>query len=604
MTSQIGKYELIKSLGHGAMGEVFLARHPAIGREVAIKTILPTAGRLEDAEVRFRREAEAAGRINHPNIVTIYDFDRDGDLLYLVMEFVQGSDLADLFTARSLGRAQLLEVLAQVCDGLAFAHSRGTIHRDIKPSNVRVIQEGGRLQAKVMDFGIARVEGSGLTATGMVMGTVSYMAPEYIQTGQATPLGDVWAVGVMLYEGLTGKPPFGSESPTSILYRIIHEPVPPLEEQDLQGVNPAIRSILAKALEKDPADRYPSAAALGQALRACKDRNWTGVTDDRTEPLLLTQSLSKGVPTSLQPSHSSRPWIMGAALALAGVLTFTALRFWPKKPTPVATTPGWTNAAGITFLPIPAGNFRMGSPEGQGEDDEHPAHPVEISQPIYMGRTPVTVEEFQRFVQATGYRTEAEQGGGASVPLGGGLMNQQADASWRNPYFKQSGKDPVVCLSWNDAKAFIAWLNASESTGIYRLPTEAEWEYACRAGSTTRYSFGDDPEQMFLHGWCDPMGAGQTHPVAEKRPNAWGLFDMHGNVWQWCEDWYDKDAYKSGPASDPKGPGQGEAKVQRGGAWNIPATSARSAYRMRNIPSLRHATFGFRVLAEGKPKAP
>ena len=286
---------------------------------------------------------------------------------------------------------------------------------------------------------------------------------------------------------------------------------------------------------------------------------------------------------------------------MVAILGFIAVRFWPQRSTPAATAPGWSNPAGIAFLPIPAGTVRMGSPDGQGEADEHPAHRVELTRPFYLGRTPVTVDEFRGFVQATGYRTEAEQGGGASVPLGGGLMNQQPDASWRNPYFTQSGKDPAVCLSWNDAKAFIAWLNASESTGVYRLPTEAEWEYACRAGSSTAFTYGDDPEQMFLHGWCDPFAAGQTHPVAGKRPNAWGLYDMHGNVWQWCEDWYDKETYRGRAGSDPKGPSQGGAKVQRGGAWDAPPASARSAYRMRNAPSLRHATFGFRVLAERKP---
>jgi formylglycine-generating enzyme required for sulfatase activity len=106
---------------------------------------------------------------------------------------------------------------------------------------------------------------------------------------------------------------------------------------------------------------------------------------------------------------------------------------------------------------------------------------------------------------------------------------------------------------------------------------------------------------MFLHGWHDPIAEGQTHPVAQKRPNAWGLFDMHGNVWQWCQDWYDREAYRVSAASDPKGPGQGEAKVQRGGAWNGTQASARSACRMRNVPNLAQANFGFRVVAEGRP---
>jgi formylglycine-generating enzyme required for sulfatase activity len=189
------------------------------------------------------------------------------------------------------------------------------------------------------------------------------------------------------------------------------------------------------------------------------------------------------------PARSSRRWLIGVGLLLLGLLGFTAMKvWWPRGRIPAVAHGDWTNGAGITFVPIPAGTFLMGSPDAQGEGDEHPAHRVDILRPFYMARTPVTVAVFRRFVQATGYRTEAEQGGGAAVPLGGGLMNPQVDASWRNPYFKQSEQDPAVCLSWNDAKAFVAWLNAAESTQVYRLPTEAEWEYACRAGTTTAFS--------------------------------------------------------------------------------------------------------------------
>ena len=185
MAGQIGKYEIMRTLGQGAMGEVYLAHHPAIGREVAIKTILPNAAKGEDAEGRFRREAEAAGKLNHPNLVTIFDFDKDRDVLFLVMEFVKGDDLEDLIKQQALSPSQFLEVLAQVCDGLSHAHRNGIIHRDIKPSNVRVMRDGKNLLAKVMDFGIARMEDSNMTATGIVMGTVSYMAPS--TSAGATP---------------------------------------------------------------------------------------------------------------------------------------------------------------------------------------------------------------------------------------------------------------------------------------------------------------------------------------------------------------------------------------------------------------------------------
>ncbi len=286
MANRIGKYEILRTLGQGAMGEVYLATHPAIGREVAIKTILPAASRGEDAEGRFRREAEAAGRLNHPNLVTIFDFDKDQDRFYLVMEFVDGDDLENLIRSRGLSPSQFLEVLAQVCDGLSHAHRHGIIHRDVKPSNVRVMRDGRNFLAKVMDFGIARVEDSSLTATGIVMGTVSYMAPEYIREGHASAQSDLFAVGVMLYEALTGRKPFSGDNTTTILFKIVSEAPPPIDLEGIHGISPSIRMVLDKALAKDPAERFQTADDLGRALRACKDPTWSGVLDEATAILV------------------------------------------------------------------------------------------------------------------------------------------------------------------------------------------------------------------------------------------------------------------------------------------------------------------------------
>jgi len=297
MVKQLGKYEILRTLGQGAMGEVYLANHPTIGREVAIKTILPSAARGEDAEGRFRREATAAGKLNHPNLVTIYDFDRDGDILYLVMEYVKGDDLEDLIQDRSLSQSQFLELLAQICDGLSFAHRNGIIHRDIKPANVRVMRDGKRLLAKVMDFGIARIEDSGMTATGIVMGTVSYMAPEYIQSGHASAQCDLWAVGVMLYECLAGYKPFYAENTTTILFKIVTESPKPLEASVVQGVSPSIRNVMERALAKDPAQRFQTADDFAKALRACKDPSFIGSIEDA---VARTSSVKAG--TQVEPS--------------------------------------------------------------------------------------------------------------------------------------------------------------------------------------------------------------------------------------------------------------------------------------------------------------
>ena len=315
MWKHLGKYELLRTLGQGAMGEVYLAHHPAIDREVAIKTILPSAAKGEDAEERFRREATAAGKLNHPNIVTIYDFDKDGDLLYLVMEYVKGEDLEDIIALQSMTPTQFLEVLAQVCDGLSYAHRNGIVHRDIKPSNIRVIRDGKRILAKVMDFGIARTQDSSMTATGIVMGTVSYMAPEYIQTGRSSAQGDLWAVGVMLYECLSCRKPFGGDNTTTILFKIVSETPAPIDPEDLQGISPSIRDILDRALAKAPAERFQTAEEFARSLRACKDPSWRGVLE-ATSALTPGSGLPGRELTALLPPDPGAS-SLGAATILA-----------------------------------------------------------------------------------------------------------------------------------------------------------------------------------------------------------------------------------------------------------------------------------------------
>ena len=289
---------------------------------------------------------------------------------------------------------------------------------------------------------------------------------------------------------------------------------------------------------------------------------------------------------------------------------------------------------------IPAGTFTMGGTEAEIKafapakfpDFRAPwsapakeAHKVTVSRAFWMGKHEVTVGQFRRFVEAAGYRTDAEKGTvfkGAAHLVAGGKSKLAEDASWRNPYFKQTDEHPVVCVSWNDARAFAEWLNAADKAKpagfTYRLPTEAEWEYACRAGTTTWYQWGDDPDKG--KGWCNGAdltayrtfptwtvfnwddGFIYTAPVGSFKANAFGLHDMHGNLWEWCGDWY--GAYKEGDETDPTGPPSappsGEFRVVRGGSWFSPPSDLRSARRFRRLPYDRYITFGFRlVLAPG-----
>lgn len=321
MFEKLGKFEIKRVLGQGAMGEVYLGVDPAIGREVAIKTILPAAAGGTEAKERFAREAKAAGVLNHPNLVTIYEFGEDQGVLYIAMEYVKGHDLEELLRDQALTRSEALEILAQVCDGLAFAHQNHIVHRDIKPSNVRVLRDGKRMQAKVMDFGVARVGNSDMTATGMVMGTVSYMAPEYIRSGKPDPRSDLFAIGVMLYESLSGRKPFSGDTTPTILYKIVNEPPEPIDLSQLQGISPAIRSVLDRSLDKDPDSRFQTAEDLGKALRAAKDPTWMGQMPEGTTVLKAAAGTAPVAaaggadPTTLQPVAAATAMLQPSAPA-------------------------------------------------------------------------------------------------------------------------------------------------------------------------------------------------------------------------------------------------------------------------------------------------
>jgi formylglycine-generating enzyme required for sulfatase activity len=256
------------------------------------------------------------------------------------------------------------------------------------------------------------------------------------------------------------------------------------------------------------------------------------------------------------------------------------------------------NSIGMKLKLIPAGEFLMGSPESDpdAKDNEKPQHRVRITQPFYLGLHPVTRGQFRRFVEATGYQTEAEKDGkgGWGRDAAAGQWVRDPKFTWRSVGFDQTDDHPVVNVSWNDATAFSDWLSRQEGQE-YRLPTEAEWEYACRAGTTTRFSFGADEDALGQYAWYSANSKDRTHPVGEKKPNAFGLNDMHGNVWEWCWDGYDAAYYQKSPAVDPRGPDPASDRVLRGGGWSYVPRFARSAYRNRNVPGHRSDYLGFRL---------
>lgn len=271
MISQLGRYEVLGELGQGAMGIVYKAKDPLIDRVVAIKTInLGLAlDEKEEYEERFYQEAKAAGRLNHPNIVTIYDVGRSGDVAYIAMEFLQGRELRDIMNESGLLPVdQVLDIIAQVALGLAYAHEHGIVHRDVKPSNIMVIRDG---HAKITDFGIARMASSSVrTQTGMVLGSPKYMSPEQVMGKAIDQRSDVFSLGVMLYEMLTGQTPFQGENVNAIMYQTLNA-IPAAPNTLNPAVPEMINFIIAKALAKGVDDRYQNAKDLATDLRACRD---------------------------------------------------------------------------------------------------------------------------------------------------------------------------------------------------------------------------------------------------------------------------------------------------------------------------------------------
>jgi serine/threonine-protein kinase len=271
---RLGRYHLEREIGRGAMGTVYLGRDTAINRLVAIKAI-PLASEFSDAElaearVRFFREAETAGRLNHPNIVTIYDVGEERGLAYIAMEYLQGKHLSDYAKSDGLMEPRkVLDIVARTADALGFAHKQEVVHRDIKPANL--MYDPGTDVLKITDFGIARLTGTGSTRTGIVLGTPSFMSPEQLEGRTVTGSSDLFSLGVSLFQLLTGQLPFTADSMTGLMQQIAEAPHPPLRayRPDLPS---CVEAIIDRALAKNPDERFESGAQMAAALNDCRSR--------------------------------------------------------------------------------------------------------------------------------------------------------------------------------------------------------------------------------------------------------------------------------------------------------------------------------------------
>ncbi len=607
------------------MGVVYRARDRKLGRLVALKQLLTTGAGDERAAQRFWREARTIAALDHFNIVRIYNVLEEQGSFWIEMELVEGGSLEALIQQEgALSIARVCDIGRQLCDALAVAHNKGIIHRDVKPANVLLTDRG---TPKLADFGLARDQAAdaAYTMTGSLMGTMLYAAPEQLVSGKhVDERSDIYALGATLYVMATGQKP-----------RIVRLDLVPSE----------LRELIGKCLEEHPDRRYASAKALSEALRdAVEDRTTPTVTAstesacpncgyDNPLDVQFCQKCGSGLfhkcPKCTRENRIDIEYCGGCGLNLPAYRTATAAldqakAHLEKREYDEAITAAkaglstgelqdelqeslrtassglervstygepFINSIGMELVHIEPGTFMMGTPEDEDDEDEDDEDEDDEDE-----------DDEDEDDEDEDDEDEDDEGPQHRVTLRGGFymgVTQVTQAQWRavmgmNPSEFKGDDLPVERVSWDDAVAFCEKLSRSEGR-TYRLPSEAEWEYACRAGMTTRFCFGDDEDGLGRYGWYEDNSNDETNPVASKQPNAWGLHDMHGNVWEWCQDWYDSGYYGRSPAQDPTNTRAGTYRVLRGGSWYSNPWGCQSAYRGIDTPATRNLLIGFRV---------
>lgn len=594
------------------MGDVFLARQQAAGgRQVAVKFLKDV-----DSDTPFpqiaHHDGEAAflGRVKHPHIVTLYDGGSIEGRGYLVMEYIDGSNLREFLTGgKPVSLKQVYTIIQSTAQALDHLHHSGIVHRDLKPENI-LLDKNGRV--KLTDLGIAAslAELENAAQSNQALGTADYSSPEQRHRLNIDARTDQYSLAVIAYELLTGERPLGVFRPPA---EINHK------------LSPSVDAVILRGLEKDPEDRYPTVIQFADALeQALLNTN----TDLRQKRFAIGLGGTLLVSTCLLFVFQQGVFQQGDFSQETQNSTETA-PLTSTSPNREVTQPALnlprveTNTLGMGLSLIPAGDFLMGStqeefdkllnyhnkPTSKEEWIEHlqsetPQHTVRINHPFYLGITEVTVGQFRQFITQSDFQTDAEK---LDYRLGwgitGGKWVPKPEFNWSNlGEFELSDMHPVVNVSYNDAVAFCTWLSKKEKR-TYRLPTEAEWEYASRAGASESWHFGDDVTRLSSHAWTGSNSQYQPHPVAQKTPNPWGLHDIYGNASEWCLDWFDATNYSS--ARSPTGPTTGKHRVARGGSHTLWWARSRSAYRGWNSPDYFKYDLGFRVALPLPPqKAP
>jgi serine/threonine-protein kinase len=579
------RYRIIRRLGGGGMGTVFLAEQIAVGnRPVALKVLLRKL--LDDPEflVRFHNEAASTGRIHHPNVVTIYESGQaDDGTPYIAMEFLEGGTLRDELKGRgALSVAETVEIIQQVARGLNAAHKLGTIHRDLKPDNIFLTRsDEGELAVKIGDFGIAKLRESAThTLTGTVLGTPAYMSFEQaagMRSDELDARSDIYSLGVVVYEMLTGRVPFHSDTPLGCVRKHLTEQPPPFRavKPDLPAL-PQLERVVMKALTKNREQRFASALEFARELAEAAGGTQPTVPlpQTRVVPPVLPQAVAPSLPKrAAAPPPQLRPTSVRASRARYVGFVFFVLAaagtglwyWWQSRLQPQVESKPPTESAAKTvptgMIYIPGGTFMMGR-NNAGDPEETPAHAV-TAKPFYLDKTPVTNAQYAEFVKARGRR---------------------APPNWRPAGYPAVIRDwPVTEVSWGDAQAFCKWKGK-------RLPTEAEWEFAARGTEGRLYPWGNNFDQALTNSLESRLGD-LPLPVGTlyRGASPFGVLDMSGNVWEWTAD-----DYKPYPGRTSTFEVPAAAKVIRGGSFKSDKDHVTATTRNLDLATTRSPTIGFR----------
>ena len=621
----LGRYKILELLGEGGMATVYKAYDIRLEREVAIKVIRREAFPPDDMDMllkRFEREAKSLGRLSHPNIVGVIDYGEHEGSPYLVMVYLPGGTLKERL-GKPMPWRDAVQMIIPIAQALEYVHDRNIINRDVKPSNILMTEKG---QPMLTDFGLVKLFGdkekdSTLTSSGTGLGTPDYMAPEQWM-GEASAQSDLYSLGVVLYEMITGYRPYTADTPAGVLLKQATESLP-LPRHYVPDLPRNVESVLLKVLAKEPIHRYPDMRTFISELQNLLAGREVSASTTKTEQLRehmtgkVEKSRSTASPSDPQPAHQKKTfptlfavigvlgafalliafgayWLINGNLAMFVAATptqqvlpsFTATDIPPTGTIESTSVPTETPLPTETSIPaeikdsrnvpmrlIPAGEFTMGS-DDTGDIGSRPAQVISL-EAFYIDKFEVTNEMYDACVYAVECRKPRQ--------LGSATQNTY----FANPVF---AKYPVIYVDWKMAKAYCEWRGA-------RLPTEAEWEKAARGTDARIYPWGADEPNC---GLANKAGCvGDTTPVDQydKGQSVYGVFGMSGNVWEWTSSLFKAYPYNATDGrEDPKALGE---RIARGGSWHVfggNSGNVRADTRFQLDPGYYGAYVGFRCV--------